>query len=100
MAGKTAIEALIARANAEPGCPGYHVTARFPDGSIVDAPYTEVGPDWMTVAELGDEPRMILTKDASSLDVNWSPGQAYAEGPRFAHFDAPMGREPTGGMTP
>ena len=96
MGSKTAIEALIDRANAEDGSPGYHVTARFADGSVVDAPYVKVGPNWVLVAELEDEPTMITTGDATELEVNWSPGQAYAEGPRFEHLNAPQGRETPG----
>ncbi len=96
MASKTAIEALIDRANAEPGSPGYHVTARFADGSIVDAPPMEWGADWMLVDELGDEPTMVPTRDATGLEINWEPGQAYAEGPRFEHLNAPQGRETPG----
>jgi hypothetical protein len=79
----TAIESLIARANAEEGSPGYHVTARFADGSVIDAPYLEVGPNWMTVAEIEAEPFMVLVADATSIRINWSPGEAYATGPRF-----------------
>lgn len=96
MGSKTAIEALIDRANAEEGSPGYHVTARFADGSVVDAPYVDVGPNWMLVDELQEEPTMIQTHDATGLVINWSPGEAYAEGPRFKHLNAPQGRETPG----
>jgi len=98
MQRKTAIETLIESANEDVHGSGFHITARFPDGSIVDAPCLSFGPDWMEVADLEDEPTMIPTGDASSLKVNWDPGKAYAEGPRFEHLDAPRGR-PDKGMT-
>lgn len=85
----SAIEALVNRANAEPGSPGYHITATFPCGSVIDAPHFEVGPDWMLVDEIGTEPYMVLLQDAVSLKVNWEPGAASANGPRFADVVPP-----------
>jgi hypothetical protein len=80
----TAIEALVAQANAEEGSPGYHITATFSDGSVIDAPILRVGPDWMTVSEIQADPYMVLLRDATNLQINWAPGAAYAEGPRFS----------------
>ncbi|AOG02903.1 hypothetical protein BSY19_5421 (plasmid) [Bosea sp. RAC05] len=51
----TAIEALVAQANAEEGSPGFHVTARFQDGSVIDAPILDHGPNWMRVAEIVED---------------------------------------------
>lgn len=85
----SAIEALVARANSEEGGPGYHVTATFPDGSVIDAPILEVGPNWMTVAEIEAEPYMVLLADAVKLKINWAPGAAYATGPRFEDVAPP-----------
>jgi hypothetical protein len=80
----TAIEALVAQANAEEGSPGYHVTATFADGSVVDAPILRVGPNWMTVDEIQPGPFLVHLEQDTKLEINWAPGAAYAEGPRFS----------------
>ena len=85
----TAIEVLVNRANAEPGSPGYHITATFPCGSVIDAPHFEVGPDWMLVDEIETEPYMVLLQDAVSRKINWDPDAASANGPRFADVVPP-----------
>lgn len=93
----TAIEVLVNRANAEPGSPGYHITATFPCGSVIDAPHLEVGPDWMLVDEIEAEPYMVPLRDAVSLKINWEPGAAFVNGPRFADV-VPPAPAPSFGM--
>ena len=43
----------------------------------------------MLVDEIETEPYMVLLQDAVSLKVNWEPGAAYANGPRFADVVPP-----------
>ncbi len=76
MTPSTAIEALVAKANAEDGCPGYHVTARFQDGSVIDAPILDHGPNWMRVAEIVED-GLFVDLTGASLSINWTPGPAY-----------------------
>ena len=43
----------------------------------------------MLVDEIETEPYMVLLQDAVSLKVNWEPGAASANGPRFADVVPP-----------
>jgi hypothetical protein len=81
------IERLCAEVDAADGKPGYHVTLKYPDGSVLDAPIEEVGPDWARFAELRDGPLTVDTADAE-ISINWQPGPAAAAGPRFDWLNA------------
>ncbi len=83
----TEVERLVFEADAKGQGAGYHLTLTFPDGSRLDAPIYEVGPNWAKFAELREAPLMVDTFDAT-IEVNWEPGQAEASGPRFDYLDA------------
>ncbi len=81
----TMIEALVAKANNEPGHPGYHVSATFPDGSYINAPITRVGSNWAAFAELDDD-EVLVDLTGAVISIDWAPGAAEAMGSRFAHL--------------
>ena len=83
--GLTMIEALVEKANNEPGSPGYHVQATLPDGSYVNAPITRVGQNWAAFTELDDE-EVLVDLTGAVISIDWSPGPARAEGSRFEHL--------------
>lgn len=84
---QTAVEKAWSEANKhEHGGAGFHLTFTFPDGSFVDAPPFEVGPNWARLDELTDGPFMLDVTDAE-VAINWNPGPAQAYGPRFPHID-------------
>jgi len=83
--GKSMIETLVDKANSEPGAPGYHIDAVFPDGSRINAPIYRAGPNWAAFAELGDEEVMVDLTGAV-ITIDWAPGPAVATGARFEHL--------------
>jgi hypothetical protein len=83
----TNIEKVVREADAADGHPGYHVTLKYPDGSQLDAPIFDVGPNWARFADLRVLPLMVDTADAE-IEINWSPGPAEASGPRFDYLNA------------
>lgn len=88
---KTMIEALVEKANNEPGHPGYHVDAVFPDGSHLNAPILRVGPNWAAFAEL-DEDEVLVDMTGAVITIDWSPGMAKASGIRFGHLQDEQSR--------
>jgi hypothetical protein len=80
----TMIEALVAKADTEPGKPGYHIDAVFPDGSHVNAPIFRVGANWAAFAELAEE-EVMVDMTGATITVDWAPGASVATGPRFDH---------------
>lgn len=84
---KTAIEALVEKADAEEGRPGYHVQARFPNGDVLNAPHLRVGPNWAAFDELGPD-ELVVDLTGATLSIDWAPGPAYATGERFKDLAA------------
>ena len=82
----TAIEDLVARADAEPGKSGYHVRAMFVDGSRIDAPILRHGTDWAEFDEIVEHGGLHVDLAGAVLQIEWAPGAAEAEGPRFSNL--------------
>lgn len=81
MTNKTAIEALIERANTQDA--GYHVKATFPNGDAVNAPIVDFGPNWASFSEIGEE-HVVVDLTGAVLEIDWAPGMAFATGERFS----------------
>ena len=84
----TAIEALVNQADTTDGHPGYHIRAAFPDGSVIDAPILSHGPNYAVFDEIVEDGLYVDFSGAgASLQIDWLPGPAFAEGPRFDKLD-------------
>lgn len=80
---KSAIEALVERADADENNSGYHIKATFPNGDVLNAPITDVGHNWGAFAELCPD-SLVVDLTGAVLEIDWAPGAAYATGERFA----------------
>lgn len=90
---KSAVEALVEKADAEEGHPGYHIHARFPNGDVLNAPHLRVGHNWAAFDELGSD-EIVVDLTGATLSIDWAPGPAYATGERFKDLAIPASPAP------
>jgi len=85
---QTMIESIVAKADSSPEGAGYHVDAVLSDGSHINAPISQVGPNWASFCEVHTE-EVAVDLTGAVVTIDWSPGASFATGPRFHHLTAP-----------